>query len=194
MSAARILYRTRQFWQTLRLSPTPRELGSARSVLSPAQIDLFSRMQPGEQYHSLRVYSKLVGAGESNHDLLVAALLHDAGKTLYPLKLWERAWIVIGKALLPRLSQGWSQEDIRQSKRLAFWKRPFIVAERHPEWGADLASQAGASDQTVSLIRRHQEGPFLPSSIGPAGEENEGEIENIEDWLLGKLQATDNES
>jgi hypothetical protein len=199
MSAARILYRTRQFWQILRLAPTERELEGARSVLTPAQLDLFSRMQPGEQSHSLRVLSKLVETGESNPDLLAAALLHDAGKTLYPLKLWERAWIVIGKAMLPRLSRQWSKGKRQGLQRASFWKRPFIVAEQHPAWGAELASQAGSSDRTVSLIRRHQDklqGQSRSERRDEGGEVNVSQLENreMEDWLLQKLQAADNES
>jgi HD domain len=199
MSAARILYRTRQFWQILRLAPSKHELDRVRSVLNPALLDLFFRMQPGEQSHSLQVYSKLVEAGESDPDLLTAALLHDAGKTRYPLNMWERAWIVIGKALLPRLSQEWSKGDIHGPKRTAYWKRSFIVAERHPDWGAELAAQAGASSRAVALIRRHQENQTWHLRMDPPVEGDElklaqGEIRKLEDRLLEKLQAADDES
>jgi hypothetical protein len=199
MSAARFLYRTRQFWQILRQIPSEHELDGVRSVLSPAQLDLFSSMQPGEQSHSLRVYKKLIEAGESHPDLLMAALLHDAGKIRYPLNVWERAWIVIGKALFPHLSLQWSSGEIQGPQRVAFWKRPFIVAERHPDWGAELASQAGASDLTVSLIRRHQE--TLPGHprMARAGEvkgpgPTPEETADTDDCLLRKLKAADNES
>lgn len=191
MSAARILYRTRQLWQILRLAPTQSELEGARSVLAPALFEIFTRMSPGEQSHSLRVYSRLVENGEDHPDLMAAALLHDCGKTLYPLKLWERAWIVIGKALLPRLSLNWSQGELHELQRLAFWKRPFVVAERHPGWGADLASRAGASKQAVALIRRHQEKqPAKAEHLNPPIVEPS----YIEDSLLHKLQVADNES
>jgi hypothetical protein len=199
MSAARILYRTRQFWQILRFAPTERELDGARTVLTPAQLDLFSRMQPGEQFHSLEVYSKLVESGENNPDLLAAALLHDAGKTHYPLKLWERIWIVIGNALLPHLVQQWSKANISGPKRAAFWKRPFIVAEHHPAWGAELAFQAGSSPRTISLIHRHQESLEEHLQMGTPEERVESdsiqfEIQDLEDRMLYKLQKADNES
>ena len=64
------------------------------------------------------------------------------------------------------------------------WRRPFVVAERHPAWGADLASQHGVSELAASLIARHQE--QLPPSA-----ENES---SVEDSLLLKLQAVDNKN
>jgi hypothetical protein len=199
MNAARILYRTRQFWQILRIAPSKDELDRARSRLTPAQLALFLRMQPGEQSHSLRVYSKLVEAGESDPDLLAAALLHDSGKIRYPLSLGERAWIVIGKALFPNQARGWSQEEIQGPKRAVFWKRPFIVAERHPDWGADLVSKAGASNRTIALIRRHQEILSRDLQMDSLAEghklpTDQEQTQYSEEWLLHKLQAADDES
>ncbi len=199
MSAARILYRTRQFWQFLRLVPTEQELEGVRSVLNPAQLDLFFRMQPGEQSHSIRVYTTLVEAGENNPHLLAAALLHDIGKTRYHLKPWERAWAVIGKLIFPHLSRQWSTIELKDPQHAEIWKRPFVVAEQHPDWGAKLAGQAGASKCTVSLIRRHQESLPRRTQMGTTGNVNEPkpdqeETRKLEDWLLQKLQAADNES
>jgi hypothetical protein len=39
------------------------------------------------------------------------------------------------------------------------WRRPFVVAARHPEWGAEMILQAGGSTSPVALVRRHQEAP-----------------------------------
>jgi hypothetical protein len=199
MSAARILYRTRQFWHILRLAPSERDLDLVQSVLTPAQFSLFSRLQPGEQSHSIKVFTKLAGAGESNSDLLVAALLHDVGKIRYPLKLWERVWIVLGQNFFPSLSKNWAKRDLDAPHPAHFWARPFVVAEQHPAWGARLARQAGGTNTSIALIRRHQES--LPPSdlLRSQGEgqnlsSQRAESHGLEDCLLQKLQAADNDS
>jgi hypothetical protein len=174
-------------------------LERVQSVLSPAQFSLFSRLQPGEQSHSIKVFTKLAGAGESNPDLLVAALLHDLGKIRYPLKLWERVWIVIGQALFPGLSKNWAKRDLDAPHPALFLARPFVVAGQHPAWGACLARQAGATHTTIALIRRHQESLPLSDPLRFQGEgqnpNSQGaESQGLEDCLLHKLQAADNNS
>ena len=199
MSVARLIYRTRQFWHGLRLTPTDSEIDRVRSMLNAAQFDLFMRLQPGEQSHSLSVFTKLLGTGEENRDLLVAALLHDVGKILYPLKLWERVWIVLGKAFPTRLLKGWVLGDLEDLQNIPFWRRPFVVAQQHPQWGAELAAQAGSSALVVSLIQRHQENLAVHENLfrqdwSPASGRERSELQNLEDELLRKLQAADDQS
>lgn len=134
-------------------------------------------MQPSEQAHSLHIYHQLRCQGVQDPDLLVAALLHDVGKSCSPLSIWERSLIVIAKALLPHRFARWG------AGKPEGWRRPFVVAEQHPAWGAEMAAAAGAPPLAVSLIRRHAE--KIPSSKLPL---------NCEDQLLELLQRVDNES
>ncbi len=99
----------------------------------------------------IRVLERLKAAGQTDPDLLSAALLHDVGKVLYPLSLLDRVVIVLGKRFFRRRAGRWSEGTPDR------FRRPFVVAAHHPEWGADLAEQAGASSRTVDLIRRHQD-------------------------------------
>jgi hypothetical protein len=108
-------------------------------------------MTPGEQAHSLRVLERLQRAGESDPDLMRAALLHDAGKVRSPLSLPDRALIVLGKRFLPGRVKRWGEGEARGIQRA------FVVAAQHPAWGAEMAAQAGATARTCDLIRRHQE-------------------------------------
>jgi hypothetical protein len=177
----RLLYRVRQFWHALTATPAPEDLDLARRLLSPSQMELFLKLQPGEQAHSLRICRRLYEQNPQAKDLLVAALLHDVGKAPYPLRPWERAWIVVAKALLPTKAAEWGQAEPRG------WKRPFVIAEQHPAWGAEMAARLGASPTTVSLIRRHQQ------PIG-AHQSLDFTLASIEDQLLYRLQQLDNES
>ncbi len=155
MRVKRIVYRLRQFWQALRSKPDAKEVQMAYEILSPPQMNIFIQMQPGEQAHSLAVMKSLIneknGLSDQEHQaLLEAALLHDVGKSRYPLRLWERVVIVLGKALFPDQSKQWGRGEPRG------WRRAFVVSEKHAEWGAAMATEAGSSALAVDLIRYHQ--------------------------------------
>jgi putative nucleotidyltransferase with HDIG domain len=177
----RIQYRLRQFWHTITIKIDPFELEQAMKLLTPEQAVLFSRLQPGEQAHALAMHRKLVKEGENYPDLLVAALLHDVGKLRHPLNPLERATIVVARGLVPEMVRQWGSMPEEGWESLPGWRRPFIVAEQHAAWGADLVHQLGVSPQVEDLIRRHHH---------PAGVNSDGG-ENI---LLQKLWAVDNES
>jgi hypothetical protein len=184
MSSSRLLYRSRQFWQTIRTRSSREDLELASSLLTPSQFELFQRMHVSEQAHSLRVLREVRNQGGLNTDLQTAALLHDVGKIRAPLRLWERVLVVVVRAFCPDCVHRWGSMDAGDSLDGLGWRRAFVVAEQHPAWGADLASQCGVSELAVSLIARHQE--QLPPSA-----DNEG---SVEDSLLYKLQAVDNNS
>ncbi len=169
-------YRAGQFWSALFTRPRTAELDTVRQLLTPRQFALFERMQPSEQAHAIGVMRNILARPERAHpDLLVAALLHDVGKARYPLRLWERVIIVLGRAVLPRRAQAWGRRQPRG------WVRPFVVAARHPAWGAEMAAEAGVSPLARSLIRRHQDRVDRASN-------------SLEDRLLAILQAADDEN
>lgn len=178
----RILYRVRQFWHALNASPTTEDLELARSVLTPAQMTAFSRLQSSEQYHAVAVLRKIRADGDSHPDLQVAALLHDVGKSQVNLQPWERALTVLTQAIAPRWAKRWGDEDQdARDRRPRGWRRTFFVAKEHAEWGAQIAHEAGVSRLAEALIRRHQDSIPDPS-------------QSLEDRLLHKLQSADNDS
>jgi HD domain len=148
---ARLIYRVRQFRLAIfgPWAPVP-EL-SLSTFLSPALLALFRRMKPSEQAHSFAVLKRLQVTGKTDPNLLAAALLHDVGKICFPLSVWDRALIVVGKRFFQRRARRWGNGEPRGLRR------PFVVAARHADWGADLVAAAGASAQTVELVRRHQD-------------------------------------
>ncbi len=172
---SRLAYRTRQFRNALPGSHPQVETRAIFPPLTSAQLTLFRRMQSSEQAHAYWVFRRLNASGQTDRDLLAAALLHDVGKILYPLSIFDRAIIVLGKRLFPKAARRWGGGTPRGLRR------PFVVAENHAAWGADLAAQAGASPRTVELIRRHQDSS-MPDVDSPS------------EHLLAVLQAADNES
>ena len=167
-----IFYRAGQF---LHLLTAKRKRDHRRFVyqfLDPSLAALFFRMSDPDQSHSVRVFQTLVDQGEENSDLLCAALLHDVGKSLHPLRAWERSLMVITNRILPSQVFKWGQCEPRG------WRKPFVVALHHPGWGAALVQQEGGSETRVALIRNHQ--GHAGSSIGKDDQE-----------LIKRLQAAD---
>jgi hypothetical protein len=163
----RLAYRVHQFWLATLATRTPVPDASLQPYLTPGLLLLFRRMLPSEQRHSFLVLQRLLAQGYTDPDLLGAALLHDVGKSLSPLSIYDRILIVLGKSFFPRLASRWGAGQPRGLQR------PFVVAACHPAWGADLALAAGASPRMCDLIRRHQD----PSTH--------------DDPLLSALQAAD---
>ena len=167
-----IRYRVGQFFRALVARASDEEIDQAIGALTPQAQALFRRQARQDQRHAMEVYQALVRAGETDPDLLAAALLHDVGKAAAWLPPWRRAVVVLLDRLAPRLLARWSAGEARG------WRRPWVVHARHPEIGACWAQEAGCSPLTVALIRRHQD------------EVTGGQRE--EDRLLAVLQAVDN--
>lgn len=148
MSAA---YRLRQGIRALGSWLRPVDDTQAEATLSPALVALYRQMRRSERQHSLRVLRSLISAGHTDPDLLVAALLHDVGKTRTHFFLPEKVLVVLVKAAAPPLYRRWGCGPARG------WRRPFAVSVQHPVWGAEMVAAAGGSPLAVELIRRHAE-------------------------------------
>ena len=117
---------------------------------------LFSSMPRAEQHHGVHVCLVLEQQGFSDDDLLAAALLHDVGKTVAPLRLWERMSVVLVARFAPRLAAEWADVPAGELVTVGV-RRGFVVSRHHSAWGADLAAQACASPRTAAWIRQHHD-------------------------------------
>lgn len=153
------IHRLRQGLRALFAFARPVDLDLAARCLTPQQLALFRSMRRGEQLHSLNVLRTVLAQGDPSFDgvppdLAVAALLHDVGKSRYPLAVWQKTVAVLVRAFAPDLFSRLSQRDPSD-----FRARPFVVAVRHPAWGAEMLAQAGASDAAIWLVAHHQDAP-----------------------------------
>ena len=153
---SRVRYRVVQAVDTLTAPFRPVDEPYVWMHLSRAQHGvplraLFLRMSRAEQQHGVRVCRILECRGHTDLELLIAALLHDVGKILAPPRLWERVLVVLVERFAPDQAERWGHGALEE----AGMRRGFVVRRQHGRWGADLASEAGATARTVALISRH---------------------------------------
>lgn len=143
-------YRVRQF--TLALGAHLAGDGSPHleAFLGEPQLQLYRRMTSADRRHCLATWRALRAGGHADQSLLCAALLHDAGKTLGPVRLWHRVGAVLARALAPGL---WTRADGQPGSLLY----PWYVYRQHAALGAELARQAGCSSEVVWLIAHHED-------------------------------------
>jgi putative nucleotidyltransferase with HDIG domain len=120
-------------------------------MLNAQEMVLFQRQSLPTKHHCFRVLRELKESGQRDEDLLVAALLHDVGKSISRVAWWDRPLVVLSEAIAPSLVEQWATGTGKG------WSRPFVVKASHAKWGAREASAAGSSNLTVELIRRHHE-------------------------------------
>ena len=142
--------RIRQGIRALMAWSRPVDYEAAQQVLTPKEMELFRQMRRSEQQHSLNVLKMLQGWGYDDPPLLIAALLHDVGKSRYPFPLWDRTIVVLVKAVAPKITQKWGNGSV------ASWRRPFVISYQHPAWSAQLATDVGCDPRAVELIAIHQ--------------------------------------
>ena len=141
------LRRTRAY---LRARVSTAECERMAGFLEPAQLALFDGMQVADRRHGLDVMAYLERRGVTDHDLLLAGLLHDCGKD-GKLRLVHRvAW---------SLGQRYGEWVWRASERMPTFRTGLATLRGHGERSAALAQGAGCSPRTVELIRNQD----LPS-------------------------------
>jgi hypothetical protein len=125
----------------------PEERAALAAWTSPAQLALFDSMHAADRRHGLDVVASLRAEGVGEADVLIAGLLHDAGKgatgvwprvaytlgSRYGTWIWGAAGVVLGF--------GPALERLRT----------------HAETSAALAAAAGCSTRTIELIRNQDD-------------------------------------
>jgi hypothetical protein len=145
--------KVRQFRSHLRATVGREERAGLADWLTPPQLAFFDGMHVADRRHGLDVMATLRSEGVDDLDVLLAGLLHDAGKG--------------DTGVLPRVAHSLGQAYGVWVWRVAGWlpgMAPAIDRLRvHAETSATLAAEAGCPPRTVELIR-HQDAPIDPEA------------------------------
>ena len=137
------LTKVRQTRRHLLARVPPRERDEAAAWLSAEQLAMFDRMHVADRRHGLDVVAALRAAGATAPEVLLAGLLHDAGKG--------------GAGMIPRILHALGQAGLGWvSSAVGWWPGMRATLARlrdHAELSAGLAELAGCSQRTVELIR-----------------------------------------
>lgn len=145
--------KVRQFRAHLRASVGPAERSGLATWLTDAQLALFDGMHVADRRHGLDVVATLRADGVTDPEVLLAGLLHDAGKG--QTGVWPRVAYSLGQAF-----GGWVPRAAGVAPGVA---AALELLRDHAETSASLAAAAGCSPRTVELIR-HQEAPVDPDA------------------------------
>jgi hypothetical protein len=146
-------YRVRQFRDHLFARVSPDERADAHALLpTGAAGRIFDVMPRADQRHALEVVVRLRSSGQTDPDLLAAALLHDAGKGRR-VRLWHRVVAVLVEALAP------SRMDGLGSSNPDSWRHPFYLHRHHEALSARAALEAGCGPRVAAFIVGVPEGP-----------------------------------
>ncbi|MFL5675486.1 MAG: hypothetical protein ACJ779_10790 [Chloroflexota bacterium] len=129
----------------------PAERAALEAWTSAGQRAVFDSMHVADRRHGLDVVASLRNDGATDADVLIAGLLHDAGKgdtgvgprVAYTLGQRYGTWVWDVAAFLPG------------------WRAALARLRTHAETSAVLAAAAGCSPRTVALIR-NQDAPNDP--------------------------------
>lgn len=153
MKRERWLYRASQAIAAAGAKLSEADRAEALAALPEGLRALFLEMAPRDQRHSLNVLRRLQPAEPL---LAQAALLHDVGKARAPLGTAGRSLLVLAEA------SGTTAALVRVpglGARVARYRR-------HPEVGAALLAEAGASPALVDIVREHQAArPARPETL-----------------------------
>jgi hypothetical protein len=141
--------RARQFRAHLRASVGPVERAGLETWLTSAQLVLFDGMHVADRRHGLDVVATLRAEGVVDPEVLLAGLLHDAGKG--QTGVWPRVAYALG--------QGYGPGVWRVAAALPGFRDALARLRAHAETSAAMAAAAGCSPRTVELIR-HQDAPI----------------------------------
>lgn len=147
-----VAHLVRRFFGSLRFGgPSDEDERWVSELLSPAELLLWQRMSDPDRRHGVGVARRvehLLAPDRADRAVLVAALLHDVGKTEAGLGTAGRVLATLCIALVERsVASSWSD--------YGGWRGRVGRYARHPDRGAELLSDAGSHPLIAAWAAEH---------------------------------------
>ncbi|MBM37078.1 MAG: hypothetical protein CL460_07910 [Acidimicrobiaceae bacterium] len=139
----------RRFFSTLRgTAPTSTDVTWVRESLSVAEFELWLKMSPPDQFHSIAVAKRAKDDLPGDVTVVIAGLLHDVGKIAVQSGVITRVVAAIIKPLATQERiDGWARETGLLSGLGLFMNYPHI--------GSGILRDAGSDDFVVRWAVEH---------------------------------------
>ncbi|MGL4362325.1 MAG: HD domain-containing protein [Cellulosilyticaceae bacterium] len=98
-----MLYRIKQFWWAMTAVMTDEDKEFVKKYLDEDEVNIFYELQVYEQVHSVKVAKEMErqSAEEDRVEWTRVGLLHDIGKTLYPIGPIRKSIVVMWNRIFP---------------------------------------------------------------------------------------------
>ena len=130
-----------------------------RGFLLTGEAQLWCRMSPPDQRHTVEVARKVVDAlPGAGRPVIAAAILHDVGKLVCGYRTYARVGATVFWGLVPNpwrgpLARRWLSGS--GAGRLVVGLRRLAEYRLHPELGRDLLERAGSDEFTRRWAAQH---------------------------------------
>lgn len=139
-----MFYRVKQFFKAMTASVSSDEYTWVKGYLSDAELELFLRLKIYEQRHCIDVARILEELANKDSEMIRLGLLHDVGKSVYPLNPFEKSIMVV----CDKISKG----SIKKLHGLKMVKCYY----NHPLLGYTLLKQTGGYEEGfLEIIKLH---------------------------------------
>lgn len=158
----------RFFGSVIPRAPRAEDTVWVATQLTPAELELWSRMPRADRRHSVGVARRVQAAlgDDATRPVLAAALLHDVGKLDAGLGVYGRVIATISGAVVHH-----DPDTIKDWTRTRGFTRRVGLYLQHPRLGGDMLELAGSDPLTVAWTREHHLPPddwTVPAPIAAA--------------------------
>lgn len=157
----RILYRTRQFFHIVSSHYTKDDQAFARKYLTLEEMALFSKLPVFEQKHSVKTAKSMLcmvhGKDMDERKVAKIGLLHDIGKGLIHLSIFDKIFMVVIRAFKENWYDYLAKKGEPENSPKIF--RRFFVHKNHDALGEKLLSNLPVDKEVAHIIGRHTAKP-----------------------------------
>ncbi|MDH3705146.1 MAG: hypothetical protein OES57_03725 [Acidimicrobiia bacterium] len=149
------MHLTRRFFGSLRPGgPRPDDVEWVRSVLTPAELDLWQRLYGPDRRHSVAVARRVEArlGDDATVPVLAAALLHDVGKTQSGLRTYTRVAATLSAAVAGRDTAELWASGSGVTRRIGLYLQ-------HDRLGADMLTMTDSDPLVVAWTAEHHQPP-----------------------------------